>query len=171
MSQETNEPVKAFTRFRDAARCGSFRRDGRLLVAGSDEGHVRLFDVNNKALLRVFKAHHRYRLSDVLCLGERRFCCQASRLVWPASRVQRMAGVSGGFMEYERAKNQKRNNTQGQSGNPEQFFPTVDGAAKNRTSVSIVVFQTGVSDTLPQQQQVHHVGVRRQVTASVGYPQ
>ncbi len=60
LSRETNEPVRALTRFRDAARCGSFRRDGLLLVAGCDDHQVRLFDVNNKALLRVFKAHQRY---------------------------------------------------------------------------------------------------------------
>ena len=60
LSQETNEPLKAFTRFRETARCGSYRRDGRLLVSGSDDGHIRLFDVQDKSLLRVFKGHKRF---------------------------------------------------------------------------------------------------------------
>ena len=60
LSQETNEPLKAFTRFRETARCGSYRRDGKLLVSGSDDGHIRLFDVQDKSLLRVFKGHKRF---------------------------------------------------------------------------------------------------------------
>ncbi|ELU13410.1 hypothetical protein CAPTEDRAFT_172738 [Capitella teleta] len=56
-SPNTNQPVKNFTRFKDVAYCGTFRDDGQLLVAGGEEGQIRLFDVTTKSMLRVFKAH------------------------------------------------------------------------------------------------------------------
>ena len=55
----THQVQKHFTRFKDAAFGGSFRSDGKLLIAGTDEGHVKLFDVGSKSLLRVFKGHKR----------------------------------------------------------------------------------------------------------------
>ncbi|XP_013414421.1 U3 small nucleolar RNA-associated protein 15 homolog [Lingula anatina] len=56
-NSRTNKPDKTFSKFREVAYGGSFRDDGKLLVAGGDEGVVRLFDVERKALLRVFKGH------------------------------------------------------------------------------------------------------------------
>ena len=56
-NSRTNEVIRTISRFRDTAYCGSFRSDGRLLVAGGDEGVIRLFDTNTKSLLRVFKGH------------------------------------------------------------------------------------------------------------------
>ncbi|XP_037536847.1 U3 small nucleolar RNA-associated protein 15 homolog [Nematolebias whitei] len=53
----SQEPVKAFTRFKDTAYCGRFRSDGQLLVAGCEDSVVRLFDVSGKAALRMFKGH------------------------------------------------------------------------------------------------------------------
>lgn len=50
---------KNYNRFREAAYGGVFRNDGRLLVAGSDECAVKLFEVGSKNLLRVFKGHQR----------------------------------------------------------------------------------------------------------------
>ena len=35
----------------------SFRNDGKLIVTGSDDGRVKVFDVNSKASLRVFSGH------------------------------------------------------------------------------------------------------------------
>lgn len=51
---------KNYNRFKEAAHGAVFRNDGRLLLAGSDESAVKLFDVSSKHLLRVFKGHQRY---------------------------------------------------------------------------------------------------------------
>jgi len=59
LSSQNNDVLKNFTRFREGAACGCFRSDGKLMVAGGDEGVLRLFDVQGKALLRVFKGHTR----------------------------------------------------------------------------------------------------------------
>ncbi|XP_054630152.1 U3 small nucleolar RNA-associated protein 15 homolog [Dunckerocampus dactyliophorus] len=53
----SQEPVKAFTRFKGTAYCGRFRSDGQLLVAGCEDSVVRLFDVSGKVALRRFKGH------------------------------------------------------------------------------------------------------------------
>lgn len=49
--------VKNLSRFRENAYGATFRRDGRLICAGGEETNVRLFDVNTKSLLRLFKGH------------------------------------------------------------------------------------------------------------------
>jgi U3 small nucleolar RNA-associated protein 15 len=41
----------------EAAYGANFRSDGRLIVAGSEEAAVKLFDVNSKNVLRVFSGH------------------------------------------------------------------------------------------------------------------
>ncbi|XP_063221624.1 U3 small nucleolar RNA-associated protein 15 homolog [Bacillus rossius redtenbacheri] len=48
---------KNLNRFQETAYGGSFRKDGRLLCAGGEEKHVKLFDVSSKSLLRVFRGH------------------------------------------------------------------------------------------------------------------
>ncbi|KAJ8881507.1 hypothetical protein PR048_017989 [Dryococelus australis] len=48
---------KNLNRFQETAYGGSFRSDGRLLCAGGEETHVKLFDVSSKSLLRVFRGH------------------------------------------------------------------------------------------------------------------
>lgn len=53
----SQEPIKTFSRFRDAAYCGTYRDDGRLLAAGSEDGSISLFDVSGKAPLRQFEGH------------------------------------------------------------------------------------------------------------------
>ncbi|KAM9810732.1 U3 small nucleolar RNA-associated protein 15 homolog [Neosynchiropus ocellatus] len=53
----SQEPVKSFTKFKDTAYCGRFRSDGQLLVAGCEDSKVRLFDVDGKVALRMFKGH------------------------------------------------------------------------------------------------------------------
>ncbi|XP_047003670.1 U3 small nucleolar RNA-associated protein 15 homolog [Schistocerca americana] len=53
----TRQVYKNLSRFRETAYGGSFRSDGRLLCAGGEEAHVKLFDVSSKSLLRVFKGH------------------------------------------------------------------------------------------------------------------
>lgn len=49
--------TKNFSKFQLQAYGGSFRKDGRLLVAGDEENFVRLFDVSSKSMLRLFKGH------------------------------------------------------------------------------------------------------------------
>lgn len=53
----TKLATKNFSRFKEAAYGGSFRRDGKLLCAGGEESVVRLFDVSTKSLLRLFSGH------------------------------------------------------------------------------------------------------------------
>ncbi|KAJ8263113.1 hypothetical protein COCON_G00155700 [Conger conger] len=53
----SQEPVKTFTRFKDTAYSGRFRADGRLLVAGSEDCVVRLFDISGRVALRMFRGH------------------------------------------------------------------------------------------------------------------
>ncbi|KAL5275285.1 UTP15 family protein [Megaselia abdita] len=49
--------AKNLSKFQENAYGGSFRKDGRLLVAGDEEGNVKLFDTNSKHILRLFKGH------------------------------------------------------------------------------------------------------------------
>ncbi|XP_060692136.1 U3 small nucleolar RNA-associated protein 15 homolog [Hemiscyllium ocellatum] len=53
----SQEPLKTFSRFNDTAYCGTYRSDGRLLAAGSEDGIVRLFDVAGRAALRQYSGH------------------------------------------------------------------------------------------------------------------
>lgn len=53
----SQEPVKTFSRFKDTAYCATFRQDGQLLVAGSEDGVVQLFDISGRAPLRQFEGH------------------------------------------------------------------------------------------------------------------
>ncbi|XP_063819939.1 U3 small nucleolar RNA-associated protein 15 homolog [Pseudophryne corroboree] len=55
--QYSQEPIKTFSRFKDAAYCGTYRGDGRLLAAGCEDSVVQLFDINGKAALRQFSGH------------------------------------------------------------------------------------------------------------------
>ena len=56
----THQVYRQFTRFKESSYGASFRSDGKLLIAGCDEGHMKLFDVASKSLLRIFKGHKRY---------------------------------------------------------------------------------------------------------------
>nr|XP_048297489.1 U3 small nucleolar RNA-associated protein 15 homolog [Myodes glareolus] len=53
----SQEPIKTFSRFKDTAYCATFRQDGQLLVAGSEDGIVQLFDISGRAPLRQFEGH------------------------------------------------------------------------------------------------------------------
>ncbi|KAJ1933711.1 U3 small nucleolar RNA-associated protein, partial [Kickxella alabastrina] len=56
-SGRTGQLKKSITRFNSPAHSGSFRSDGKLLVAGDDSNLVQVFDVNSRAILRTFKGH------------------------------------------------------------------------------------------------------------------
>lgn len=49
--------LKNIASFQKQAYGATFRKDGSLIVAGDEDGHVRLFDVNSRTVLRVFKGH------------------------------------------------------------------------------------------------------------------
>ncbi|NWU72410.1 UTP15 protein, partial [Pterocles burchelli] len=53
----SQEPIKTFSRFKDAAYGATYRDDGNLLAAGSEEGSIHLFDISGKAPLRQFDGH------------------------------------------------------------------------------------------------------------------
>jgi len=55
----SQEPQRSFTRFKSTAYGGSFRGDGQLLVTGSEEGLIRLFDVNGRVALRQYNGHNK----------------------------------------------------------------------------------------------------------------
>ncbi|ORX62440.1 WD40 repeat-like protein [Hesseltinella vesiculosa] len=56
-SAKTHQPKKTISRFKDLAYSGSFRHDGKLIVAGDATGLVQIFDVNSRAILRTFREH------------------------------------------------------------------------------------------------------------------
>ncbi|KAJ8662044.1 hypothetical protein O0I10_002376 [Lichtheimia ornata] len=56
-SSKTHSPKKTISRFKDIAYSGSFRQDGKLVVAGDGTGLVQMFDVNSRAILRTFRGH------------------------------------------------------------------------------------------------------------------
>ena len=56
-SMKSNKVTKTFGRFKDVARGGSFRADGKLLVAGDDSGLVQVFDASSRSVLRTLRGH------------------------------------------------------------------------------------------------------------------
>ncbi|XP_072938112.1 U3 small nucleolar RNA-associated protein 15 homolog [Epargyreus clarus] len=53
----TKVVAKNISKFVEAAYGASFRSDGRLIISGSEEAAVKLFDVQSKNVLRVFTGH------------------------------------------------------------------------------------------------------------------
>ena len=58
--QSLQEPSKTISRFKDVAYCGTFRNDGKLLVAGSADGLIQVFDMASRSVLRQFRGHTAY---------------------------------------------------------------------------------------------------------------
>ena len=56
-SPKTTRVVKTISRFKQVARGGRLRDDGKLVIAGDDTGLVQIFDVNSRAILRTIRAH------------------------------------------------------------------------------------------------------------------
>ncbi|EMD40738.1 hypothetical protein CERSUDRAFT_130935 [Gelatoporia subvermispora B] len=54
---KTQKVTKTISRFKDVARSGCIRDDGKLVVAGDDTGLIQIFDVNSRAILRTLDAH------------------------------------------------------------------------------------------------------------------
>ena len=53
----TGAEKKTLSRFRDVAYSGRFRSDGQLLVAGTGDAYVKVFDLSSRTVLRHFKGH------------------------------------------------------------------------------------------------------------------
>ncbi|KZP33006.1 WD40 repeat-like protein [Athelia psychrophila] len=53
----TQKITKTISRFKDVARSGAIRADGKLVVAGDDTGLVQIFDINSRAILRTLDSH------------------------------------------------------------------------------------------------------------------
>ncbi|KZT62221.1 WD40 repeat-like protein [Calocera cornea HHB12733] len=53
----TQKVVKTISRFKDVARSGHIRGDGKLVVAGDDTGLIQLFDMGTRAILRSLDDH------------------------------------------------------------------------------------------------------------------
>ncbi|KAF9485314.1 WD40 repeat-like protein [Pholiota conissans] len=53
----TQKLSKTISRFRDVARSGCIREDGKLVVAGDDTGLIQVFDINSRAILRTLDSH------------------------------------------------------------------------------------------------------------------
>ncbi|KAK3791180.1 hypothetical protein RRG08_025034 [Elysia crispata] len=54
---ENNQVIGTVSRFKDVAYSGSYRRDGKLLVAGTEDKLIKLFNPDTRSLLRTFKGH------------------------------------------------------------------------------------------------------------------
>ncbi|KAJ3484560.1 hypothetical protein NLI96_g5563 [Meripilus lineatus] len=53
----TQKVTKTISRFKDVARSGTIRPDGKLVVAGDDTGLIQVFDINSRAILRTLDSH------------------------------------------------------------------------------------------------------------------
>ncbi|GJJ07566.1 hypothetical protein Clacol_001769 [Clathrus columnatus] len=53
----TQRIIKTISRFKDVARSGCIRDDGKLVVAGDDSGLIQVFDINSRAILRTLDSH------------------------------------------------------------------------------------------------------------------
>ena len=51
------DPIRTFSKFKGAAYGVSFRADGKLLVAGGEEGKIRVFDESSKSIMKQFHGH------------------------------------------------------------------------------------------------------------------
>ena len=59
-SSTSHQVIKTISRFSEAAYSGCFRGDGKLLAAGGQDGTIKIFEVNSRAILRQFKGHTKY---------------------------------------------------------------------------------------------------------------
>ncbi|XP_067928727.1 U3 small nucleolar RNA-associated protein 15 homolog [Watersipora subatra] len=56
-SCETNQIVKTFSKFKEVVHCSRYRRDGKLLLAGTEAGMVKVYNIENKSCLRMLRGH------------------------------------------------------------------------------------------------------------------
>eukprot|EP00795_Rhopilema_esculentum_P006449 gene6449-11894_t len=56
-SSTTSQLKRTITRFKSSACCGKFRKDGKLIVSGFEDGGVKVFDSSSRTVLRQFRPH------------------------------------------------------------------------------------------------------------------
>lgn len=56
--QQTAQVWRSLSRFKRLAFGAKFRQDGQLILVGSEEGQIKLFNHRQKQLLRIFKGHN-----------------------------------------------------------------------------------------------------------------
>jgi len=58
-SSSTHQVIKSFSRFKDGVFSGSFRHDGKLIIAGEANGHVQVLVFSNLILTnnKSFSSH------------------------------------------------------------------------------------------------------------------
>ncbi|KAH8261767.1 hypothetical protein KR038_007971 [Drosophila bunnanda] len=98
--------VKNLSRFQKTAYGAAFRQDGRLLAAGDEEGHVKLFDTTNRSILRLFKGHtgpvHRtFFTADKLKLAS--FSDDKSVRLWDVANEKVVEAYEDAHTDYIRA--------------------------------------------------------------------
>lgn len=115
-------PIHAFSKFQDLAHCGSYRADGRLLVAGSEEGTVKVqqsitqqitcfskvFNCVDRSLLRKFDGHKRAVHVSRFCTSQLRVLSgsdDATVRVWDLSEGKQLSRLDG-HRDYVRAADQ-----------------------------------------------------------------
>ncbi|XP_064546651.1 U3 small nucleolar RNA-associated protein 15 homolog [Drosophila montana] len=98
--------VKNLSRFQKTAYGATFRQDGRLLAAGDEEGHVKLFDTTSRSILRLFKGHkapvHRtFFTADKLHLAS--FADDKSVRLWDVANEKVLQTYEDAHSDYIRA--------------------------------------------------------------------
>ncbi|KYM93436.1 PREDICTED: U3 small nucleolar RNA-associated protein 15 homolog [Cyphomyrmex costatus] len=53
----TKLATKTYSKFKEAAYGGCFRRDGKLLCVGGEEAVIKLFNISSNSMLRIFSGH------------------------------------------------------------------------------------------------------------------
>ena len=91
-SPVTNTVKRTLGRFKDFAYGGSFRDDGKLLVAGGAHPVVQLFDVKSRGILRSFRGHEKCAATSQGAVGRPAVSLTAGRRAGRRSRWRRGCG-------------------------------------------------------------------------------
>ncbi|XP_064097957.1 U3 small nucleolar RNA-associated protein 15 homolog [Macrobrachium nipponense] len=96
--QQTAQVWRNLTRFKRLAYGGKFRQDGQLILAGSEEGDVKLFNHRQKQLLRIFKGHNgpTHRVDFVHCTPQVvTFSDDKTAALWDMGDESKICTLSG----------------------------------------------------------------------------
>ncbi|KAG7166962.1 U3 small nucleolar RNA-associated protein 15-like, partial [Homarus americanus] len=97
-NKQTAQVWKTLSRFQRLAYGGKFKQDGQLLLAGSEEGVVKLFNYRQKQLLRLFKGHEgpTHRVDFIQGLPHIvTFSDDKTAIVWDMSDESKLCTLSG----------------------------------------------------------------------------
>lgn len=96
--RQATQVWRTITRFQRLAYGGKFKQDGQLLLAGSEDGQVKLFNYKQKQLLRLFKGHEgpTHRVDFIPNLPQIvTFSDDKTAIVWDMSDESRICTLSG----------------------------------------------------------------------------